>query len=51
VLSQGDEKGFQKSLKILGFQMKILVMLVREFADVIHSCEEQIYSLLIIFVR
>ncbi|XP_048778622.2 uncharacterized protein C1orf112-like isoform X2 [Ostrea edulis] len=51
ILSQGDEKGFQKSLKILGFQMKILVMLVREFADVIHDCEEQIYSVLITFLR
>lgn len=47
VLSQGDEKGFQKSLKILGFQMKILIMLVREFSDLIHRCEEQVYSLIL----
>ncbi|XP_062570983.1 FIGNL1-interacting regulator of recombination and mitosis-like isoform X2 [Saccostrea cucullata] len=51
VLSQGDEKGFQKSLKILGFQMKILVMLVREFSDVIHGCEESIYGLLLTLMR
>ncbi|XP_061164185.1 FIGNL1-interacting regulator of recombination and mitosis-like isoform X2 [Saccostrea echinata] len=51
VLSQGDEKGFQKSLKILGFQMKILVMLVREFSDVVHGCEELVYSLLLTLMR
>ncbi|XP_062573041.1 FIGNL1-interacting regulator of recombination and mitosis-like isoform X1 [Saccostrea cucullata] len=51
VLSQGDEKGFQKSLKILGFQMKILVMLVREFSDIIHGCEEPVYGLLLTLMR
>lgn len=51
VLSQGDGKGFQKSLKILGFQMKILVMLVREFSDLIDSCEQQVYNLLLTLHR
>uniref|UniRef100_A0A8W8LMT6 Uncharacterized protein n=1 Tax=Magallana gigas TaxID=29159 RepID=A0A8W8LMT6_MAGGI len=51
VLSQGDEKGFQKSLKILGFQMKILVMLVREFSDLLDRCEQQVYNLLLTLHR
>lgn len=51
VLSQEDEKGFQKSLKILGFQMKILVMLVREFSDLLDRCEQQVYNLLLTLHR
>ncbi|KAL5011681.1 hypothetical protein ScPMuIL_010232, partial [Solemya velum] len=49
-LSQGDEKAFKKSVKILGFQVKILVVLVREYThDLDNDCEMQIYSLLLEF--
>ncbi|XP_022322195.2 FIGNL1-interacting regulator of recombination and mitosis-like isoform X2 [Crassostrea virginica] len=51
VMSQGDEKGFQKSLKILGFQMKILVMLVRDFREFVDRCEDQVYTLIVMFHR
>ncbi|XP_076092431.1 FIGNL1-interacting regulator of recombination and mitosis-like isoform X2 [Mytilus galloprovincialis] len=47
VLSQGDEKGFQKSVKILGFQMKITVTLVREYSDYLSDCGTDVYKLLI----
>lgn len=47
VLSQGDEKGFQKSVKILGFQMKIMVSLVRDYVHTINGCEKNIYATLI----
>jgi hypothetical protein len=47
VLSQGDEKGFQKSVKILGFQMKITVSLVREYQDYLSDCGSDVYKVLI----
>ena len=47
VLSQGDEKGFQKSVKILGFQMKITVSLVREYQDYLSDCGSDVYNVLI----
>lgn len=47
VLSQGDEKGFQKSVKILGFQMKIMVSLVREYSSYLSDCGQSVYKLLI----
>lgn len=47
VLSQGDEKGFQKSVKILGFQMKITVSLVREYQDYLSDCGSDVYIVLI----
>lgn len=47
VLSQGDEKGFQKSVKILGFQMKITVTLVREYSDYLSESGSDVFKVFI----
>ncbi|KAK3588511.1 hypothetical protein CHS0354_022985 [Potamilus streckersoni] len=47
MFSQGDEKTFQKSVKVLGFQMKIIIKLVQDFIDYLSDCEEQLFQLLI----
>ncbi|KAL3870196.1 hypothetical protein ACJMK2_038277, partial [Sinanodonta woodiana] len=47
VFSQGDEKTFQKSVKVLGFQMKIIVKLVQDFIDYLSDCEKQLFDLLV----
>lgn len=36
-----------KSLKILGFQMKVLVMMVKEYEGYLADCERPIYILLL----
>ncbi|XP_046577979.1 LOW QUALITY PROTEIN: uncharacterized protein C1orf112-like [Haliotis rubra] len=47
VQSQGDEKAFVKSLKILGFQVKILVILVKDFRDYLGQCEKEVFELVL----
>ena len=47
MLSQGDEKAFMKSLRILGFQMKVLNALVRDFHDYLSGCVPDIHKLLL----
>ncbi|KAK2189109.1 hypothetical protein NP493_115g09011 [Ridgeia piscesae] len=39
---QEEEKLFRKNVKILGFQMKVLVTLVKEFKDYLGSCVPQL---------
>ncbi|GFO00680.1 hypothetical protein PoB_002718500, partial [Plakobranchus ocellatus] len=46
-LSQGDDKAFSKTVRILGFQMKVLVALLRDFADYLGECEASILDLLL----
>ncbi|XP_035824829.1 uncharacterized protein C1orf112 homolog [Aplysia californica] len=50
-LSQGDDKAFSKAVKIVSFQMKVLVALLRDFALYLGSCEEEVLSLLIFLLR
>ncbi|XP_071096600.1 FIGNL1-interacting regulator of recombination and mitosis-like [Haliotis cracherodii] len=47
VQSQGDEKAFVKSLKILGFQVKILVILIKDFRDYLGQCEKEVFELIL----
>ncbi|KAK7095268.1 FIGNL1-interacting regulator of recombination and mitosis-like [Littorina saxatilis] len=46
-LSQGDERVFLKSLRILNFQMKVLVALVRDFHEYFNDCVSNIHKLLL----
>ena len=38
-LSQGDSAAFQKSVKVLGYQMRIMMSLIEAFVDYISDCE------------
>ena len=38
-LSQGDSAAFQKSVKVLGYQMRIMMSLIEAFIDDISDCE------------
>ncbi|XP_069136724.1 FIGNL1-interacting regulator of recombination and mitosis-like [Argopecten irradians] len=51
VLSQGDERGFQKSVKIVGFQMKVLVMMVRDYIHSLNEAATAIYRLILHLFR
>ncbi|XP_059151451.1 FIGNL1-interacting regulator of recombination and mitosis-like [Physella acuta] len=46
-----DEKDLSKLVKILGFQMKVLVALLRDFADYLDGCETSVVNLLLLFHR
>ncbi|XP_021355307.1 uncharacterized protein C1orf112 homolog [Mizuhopecten yessoensis] len=50
-LSQGDERGFQKSVKIVGFQMKVLVMMARDYLQTLHGAASTIYRLILHLFR
>ncbi|CAG5115540.1 unnamed protein product, partial [Candidula unifasciata] len=50
-LSQGDDKTFSKSCKILAFQMKVLVALLRDFTDYLGNCEKNVLDLLLVLHR
>ncbi|XP_064649424.1 FIGNL1-interacting regulator of recombination and mitosis-like [Lineus longissimus] len=47
MISTGDEKSFMKSVKILGFQVKILMVLVKELLDLLGESARALYSLLL----
>ncbi|CAL1545597.1 unnamed protein product [Lymnaea stagnalis] len=51
LLSQGDDKAFNKLVKILGFQMKVMVALLRDFSAYLDNCEDNILELLMCFLR
>ncbi|XP_033731188.1 uncharacterized protein C1orf112 homolog [Pecten maximus] len=51
VLSQGDERGFQKSVKIVGFQMKVLVMMTRDYVHSLCEASSAIYRLILHMFR
>ncbi|XP_060078013.1 FIGNL1-interacting regulator of recombination and mitosis-like [Ylistrum balloti] len=51
VLSQGDERGFQKSVKIVGFQMKVLVMMARDYIQSLSEAANAIYRLILHLLR
>ncbi|KAI0215038.1 hypothetical protein LSAT2_032940 [Lamellibrachia satsuma] len=42
-----EEKLFRKNVKILGFQMKVLVTLVKEFTDYLGNCVPQLVILIL----
>ncbi|KAK3728759.1 hypothetical protein RRG08_013487 [Elysia crispata] len=46
-LCDGDDKAFSKTVRILGFQMKVLVALLRDFSDYLGECEGNVLSLLL----
>ena len=48
---QEEEKLFRKNVKILGFQMKVLVTLVKEFKDYLGSCVPQLVDLILTVQR
>ncbi|KAH9499660.1 hypothetical protein Btru_074360 [Bulinus truncatus] len=50
-MSQGDEKAFNKLIKVLGFQMKVMVALLRDFSNYLGHCERNILNLLLCFHR
>uniref|UniRef100_A0A2C9M4B7 Uncharacterized protein n=1 Tax=Biomphalaria glabrata TaxID=6526 RepID=A0A2C9M4B7_BIOGL len=41
-LSQGDDKTFDKLVKVLGFQMKVMVALLRDYSKYLDNCEKNI---------
>ncbi|XP_013395632.1 uncharacterized protein C1orf112 homolog [Lingula anatina] len=45
-ISCGDPKAFSKSVKVAGFQMKVLVTLVKEFEGYLGNCVRELYQLL-----
>ncbi|XP_050389896.1 uncharacterized protein C1orf112 [Patella vulgata] len=51
--TQVDEKSFQKSVKILGFEMKIILSLCKEYLEYIdeQKCDKEIYELLIFIYK
>ena len=51
MLSQSDEKAFTKSLRILGFQMKVLTALVRDYHDYLSDSVPGIHKLLLYLNR
>lgn len=46
-LSDGDDKAFTKTVRVLGFQMKVLVALLRDFIDYLGDCETSLLRLLL----
>ena len=50
-LSQGDSAAFQKSVKVLGYQMRIMMSLIDSFVDYIIECETHVVKLLIVLQR
>ena len=44
---QGDEKSFKKSVKILGFYMKILVVFVKDYKEVFEDCVTDLFNLML----
>ncbi|BFZ20789.1 hypothetical protein BsWGS_23828 [Bradybaena similaris] len=50
-LSQGDDKAFSKSCKILAFQMKVVLVLLRDFSDYLGNCERNVLDLLLFLHR
>jgi hypothetical protein len=51
VLVTGDEKSYMKSVKVLGFQVKILMVLVKELFDRLGESPRELYSLLLLVHR
>ncbi|XP_041369472.1 uncharacterized protein C1orf112 homolog [Gigantopelta aegis] len=47
VQSQGDEKAFKKSVKILGFYMKILVVFVKDYKEFSGVCVTEVFNLML----
>ncbi|KAK2142952.1 hypothetical protein LSH36_892g00000 [Paralvinella palmiformis] len=45
--NQSDEKTFTKTIKVLGFQMKVLVAIVKEYECVLADCIADIISLML----
>ncbi|KAI8779418.1 CAunnamed protein product, partial [Biomphalaria glabrata] len=50
-LSQGDDKTFDKLVKVLGFQMKVMVALLRDYSKYLDNCEKNVVDLLLCFHR
>ena len=50
-LSQGDSAAFQKSVKVLGYQMRIMMSLIEAFVDYISDCEFHVAKLLILLQK
>lgn len=50
-LSQGDSAAFQKSVKVLGYQMRIMISLIDTFVDYISECEGHVVKLLMVLQR
>ena len=49
-LSQGDSAAFQKTVKVLGYQMRIMMSLIEAFVDYISDCEFHVVKLFFISV-
>lgn len=49
--TEGDERGFQKSVKIVGFQMKVLVMMTRDYVHGLRDAHSAIYRLILYLLR
>ena len=49
-LSQGDSAAFQKSVKVLGYQMRIMMSLIEAFVDYISDWELHVVKLFFISV-
>ena len=50
-LLQWDEKTFTKTIKVLGFQMKVLVAIVKEYECMLSECIGGIVSLILTVQR
>ncbi|GFR59658.1 chromosome 1 open reading frame 112 [Elysia marginata] len=50
-LCDGDDKAFSKTVRILGFQMKVVVALLRDFCDYLGECEHSLLGLLLCLHR
>ena len=49
-LSQDDSAAFQESVKVLGYQMRIMMSLIEAFVDYISDCEFHVAKLFFISV-
>ncbi|XP_060603632.1 FIGNL1-interacting regulator of recombination and mitosis-like [Ruditapes philippinarum] len=50
-LSQGDSAAFQKSLKVLGYQMRVIISLLDSFIDSISDCVNSVYDMVVSIFR
>ena len=48
---QADTELMSRSVKVLGFEMKILISLVTDYSDQIGDCTQNIYNLILLIQR
>ncbi|XP_053389289.1 uncharacterized protein C1orf112-like, partial [Mercenaria mercenaria] len=50
-LSQGDSAAFQKSLKVLGYQLRVIISLLDSFIDTVSDCVKSAYDMILAIFR